>query len=189
MIDASARTIITKLRGATPRERAGLALLAALLACTAAVYAMDWAATSARDATSTARRSTDSSTVLATLQDAGYRQQLQTESAKVWRWSRAGDDFAGEETMAELESLCAQAGLNDPAVELVEQAQTRGRVGAIEASITASFDWTSFLALLDAISEADLSIAVRSVDVADEEGAQRLTLVVSVPVIETGDAP
>ena len=74
-------------------------------------------------------------------------------------------------------------------VELVEQPQARGRVGALDASITATFDWASFLALLETIGDADQSIAVRSIDVVDEDGAQRMSLVVTVPVIETERAP
>ena len=49
--------------------------------------------------------------------------------------------------------------------------------------MVANFDWTSFLALLEAFKDSDLSFAVRSIDVSEEEGAQRMALVVSVPLI------
>lgn len=189
MIAESARTVVTKLREATPRERAGLAVLAALLTCTAAVYAMDWAASSAEAAASAAQRSADAVATLSALEGAGYRQQLETDSAKVWRWSRVADDFAGEETLAELEAMAAQAGFGDAVVALVEQPPPQDRVATIEASISGSFDWGSFLGLLEAVGDSDLSIVVRSVDVSDEADAQRMTVVLSVPVIEAEARP
>lgn len=183
MIAEVVRAIHAKWEATTPRERAGIALLAAVLFLTAAVYAMDWAGGAARSAEVATQRSADASAVLSSLQDGAYRQHLQDDAGRIWRWSRSGDAFAGEETLAELESLCAEVGIGDAELALVEQTPSDGQVGVIEASISASFNWGTFIALLNALGEADLSIDVRSIDVTDDEGAQRMTLVVGVPII------
>ncbi len=187
MIAAAARAFATKLNETTPRERAGLAALAAIAAVVSAMYAMDWASTSGQAALTATQAAADGATLQTTFQDETYNRRLSVAAGDVWRWSRAGDAFAGEEIMTELESLCLQAGLNEPRITLVEQTQQQGRIGRLEASVAADFDWGSFLALLEAFEASDLSFAVRSIDVSEAEGAQRLTFVVSVPLINTDD--
>ena len=114
---------------------------------------------------------------------------LTANAAHVWRWSRSADAFSGEEMLADLEALCAQAGFNEPRVELVEQGRPEGRVGSIEASISATFEWASFLALLEALEGSEFSLTVRSIDVTEGGDAQRVTIVVSAPVISPSEAP
>lgn len=183
MIAGAVRTFTEKLNGSTPRERAGLALLAAIAAITAAVYALDWANSRAAEAAAATQSAAEAATLETAFADDGYRGLLASETGKVWRWSRNADTIAGEELVMELEALSTQAGFNEPRVALVEQTATRGRVGALEASITADFAWASFLALLEALETSELSIAVRSVDVSEGSGAQQMTLVVALPVI------
>lgn len=179
----AAHTFVMKLNQTTPRERAGLVALAAIGALTAVVYAVDWASTSAEAAATATQAAADGAVLQANFQDEGYRQQLASGANGVWRWSRPADTLVGDEIATELEALCLQAGLIEPHVTLLEQAPSPGHVDTLEASVSAVFDWTSFLALLEAFEAADLSFAVRSIDVSDEDGAQRLTLVVAVPII------
>jgi hypothetical protein len=189
MIAGAVRTFTAKLGGATPRERAGLALLGAIAAVTAAVYAWDWANSSAVEAATATQSAAEAATLETAFADEGYRRLLAAETGRIWHWSRSADAIAGEEVVMELEALCMQAGFNEPRVVLVEQSAARGRVGALEASIAADFDWASFLALLEAFEASELSIAVRSIDVSDGGGAQQMTLVVAVPVINGEEAP
>lgn len=189
MIAGAVRTFKTKLNSSTPRERAGLALLGAIAAVTAAVYALDWANVSAAEAAAATQSAAEAETLETAFADEGYRRLLAAETGKVWRWSRSADAFAGEEIVTQLESLCVQAGFNEAQVGLIEQTAARGRVGALEASITADFDWRSFLALLEAFETSELSIAVRSIDVGEGDGAQRMTLVVAAPVVNGEDTP
>lgn len=189
MIADALHTVGQKLSAATPRERAGIALLAAIAAITAVVYAVDWANTSARAAETAMQASADAATLEAAFADEGYRRLLASETGKVWRWSRSADAFAGEEVLTELEALAVQSGFGDVRTALVESEPQRGRASALYASIDASFDWASFLNLLEAFEAAELSYTVRSIDVSEGDGAQRMTLVVSIPVINGEDAP
>lgn len=183
MIVDTFRSVSGKLSGATPRERAGLAALAAIGALTAAIYAMDWAGARSLAADTAAQRAADGEAMLSTLQNAAYRQRLATDSSNVWRWSQSSDAFAGETVLVELDSLSQQAGFNDAHVALVERPASQGQIGAIEASITADFDWASFLAFLEALEGAEFNYAVRSIDVAEEAEAQRVALIIIVPTI------
>ena len=187
MIADTVRNLNAKLRAVTPRERAGLAALAAIGALTAAVYASDWAGTSSLAANTAAQHAADSEATLATLQNAAYRQRLSTESSNVRRWSQSSDAFAGETVLAELDSLAQQAGLNNAHVALVEQPAAQGQIGAIEASVTADFDWSSFMAFLESLEGAEANFAVRSIDVAEEADAQRIALIVTMPTIAPDD--
>ena len=183
MIAAAVRGFAAKLRQTTPRERAGLAALVAIAALTAAVYGMEWASTNAAAAASATQTASESEAMLSAFQSETYRQRLSTQAGNAWRWSQASDAFAGETVLAELDSMSQQAGFNEPRVALVEQPAAEGQVGAIEASISADFDWTSFLAFLDALEESELSFTIRSIDVAEEAGAQRIALIITVPTI------
>ncbi len=188
MIAAAARAFAIKFNETTPRERAGLAALAAIAAIISVIFAMDRASTSSRAARTATQAAADVASLQTTFQDETYRRRLSVAAGDVWRWSRGEDAFAGEEILTELETLCLQSGLNGPRIALIEQAPQQGRIGRLEASVTADFDWGSFLALLEAFEASDLSFAVRSIDVGEEEeGAQRLTFVVSVPLINTDD--
>jgi hypothetical protein len=189
MIADAARAFAQKMNAATPRERAGLALLAAIAAITAVVYAVDWAGHRADAAASALQAASETETLQTTFADEGYRRVLASESGKMWRLARTADAFAAEEVVTELEALCLQAGFGEPRVALVEQTTMRGRAGMLEASISADFDWSAFLALLESLQSSELSFSVRSIDVAEGEGQQRMTLVVAVPVIDGAQTP
>lgn len=189
MIADALRDLTVKLNATTPRERAGIAALAAIAAVTGAVYAMDWAATRADAAASATQRAGESEAVLSAFGNETYRQRLASSAGDAWRWSQANDAFAGETVLAELDALCQQAGFNDARVALIEQPAAQRQVGAIAVSINAEFDWAGLLAFLEALEGAELNYTIRSIDVAEEEGAQRIALAVSVPTISAEATP
>lgn len=189
MIADALRDVTAKLNATTPRERAGIAMLAAIAAVTGAVYAMDWAGSSAEAAATATQRAGESAAVLSAFGNEAYRQRLASAAGDAWRWSQANDAFAGETVLAELDSMCQQAGLNDARVALVEQPASQGQVGAIEVSINAEFDWAGLLAFLEALEGSELNYAVRSIDVAEDSGVQRIALAVSVPTINAEATP
>lgn len=189
MIADALREFTAKLSETTPRERAGIAALVAIAAVTGAVYAMDWASTSADAAATASQSAAEGQAMLSAFGNEAYRQRLATEAGNAWRWSQANDAFAGETVLAELESMGQQAGFNDARVALVEQPAAQGQVGAIEVSINAEFNWASLLAFLEALENSELNYAVRSIDVAEDEGAQRIALAVSVPTIGVEQTP
>lgn len=189
MIASALRSFTTKLSTTTPRERAGIAALAAIAAITAAVYAMDWAGARSEAAATATQRAAESESVLSAFGNETYRQRIATASGDAWRWSQANDAFAGETVLAELDSMCQQAGFSDPRVALVEQPAARGQVGAIEVSINAEFSWASLLAFLEALEGSELNYSIRSIDVAEDSGVQRIALAVSAPTISTEETP
>lgn len=189
MIADSIRAIAAKFTGATPRERAGMAALAAVAAVTTVVYTIDWANARAQAAVTATQAAADAAALEAVFSDEGYRRVLASETGKVWRWSRSADALAGEEVVTELEALSMQAGFGDPRVALAEQTTASGRVGALQASISADFDWGAFIALLRELESSELSYVVRSIDVSEVEGVQRMTIEVLAPVVSGEDAP
>ena len=189
MITNAVSTFAAKLNRTTPRERAGLAMLAAIAAITVAVYAIDWAGQSARAAATATQTAADSEALSSIFADDMQRHRLAVASGDVWRSSRRADAFASEEIMTEIESLCMEAGFNDPRVALVQSPPARGQVGAVDVSVTSEFDWRAFLSLLEGLRDSELSISVQSIDVNETDGAQSLAIVLSVPVINAGDEP
>ena len=183
MIAAALRPIASRLNALTPRERGGLAMLAAILTVTAAVYAADWAGTRATAADIAAQAAANAQALRASFDDEAYVRRLSEETANVWRSARIEDPLADDEMLAEIEALCAQAGLSDVQVALIE-GERQGLVSTADVSINAGFDWTALLALLETIEYSETSISVRSIEVTGEEGAQELLLIVSVPLID-----
>jgi hypothetical protein len=188
MIAGTARALTAKLEAATPRERAGLAVLAAIAALTAAVYGMEWASANVAAASTAAQTARDLEARQTLFADEAYRGRVAESAGDVWRWSRTADTFAGEEMLAEVEALTAQAGFNNARVTAGEQSEARGRVSTLAIAVSADFDWNSFLAFLEAIEGSELSFVVQSIDVSEEEGAQRLALVLAVPLINADEA-
>jgi len=165
-------------------------MLAAIAAITGVVYAADWAGQNARAAATATQTATDNEALQALFSDDTQRRRLAVASGDVWRASRRADAFATEEILAEIESLFMQSGFGDPRFALVESQPTRGQVGTVDVSVTTDFDWRAFLSLLEAIEGSELNIGVRSIDVSESEGAQSLSLVMSVPVINAdSEAP
>lgn len=176
------QSISARFAKTTPRERAGMALMAALAALTMAIYALEWADQSAVKAEEATQAAADAAATQASLGDATFRQAISARAGNVRSWSRTGDDFARDEILAEIEALSLQSGLAEASIAVIESAQG-ARVNAVNASIAADFDWASFLSLLEAFETSELSVTVTSVDVAETDAGQRVVLLVSAPLI------
>lgn len=186
MIAATARAFASQLRAMTARERAGLAALAAVGAIVGAIYAADWASARADAANVATQAAADAGAMQAALSDPAYQQTLSDRAGQARRWS--ADALSVDEVLSELENQAFQAGFAEPSIALVRAENPRAQPRAIEASLTAAFDWASLLALLEGFENAELSFKVRSIDVTQDDSVGRLTLVVSVPLIGEADA-
>lgn len=188
MIAATMSALASQVRAMTARERAGLAIAAALAAIAAAFYAADWANARANVAHAAAQEAVDAEAAQAAWSDPAYQASVAARASDVRRWSASADPLSGEEVLSELENLALQAGFMDTEVTPVRGEDSRDLVRATEVSLAATFDWASFLSLLEGFENAELSLKVRSVDVTQEGETQRLTLLVSAPLVNEAPA-
>lgn len=186
MIAEAAQSLNARWRQTTPRERAGLSILAAIAAITLAIYAVDWANTSADAATEAAQSVVDAEAVQASVGEPTYQRRISVAAGDVYRWSRVGGELAAEEMVVELEAMAQRAGFSEPAVSLVEQDQAEGRVSALQYSVASDFNWNAYLEFLEELENYEASLSVVSVDVSESDGGQRMALLVSVPFITAG---
>jgi hypothetical protein len=189
MIASTAQAIARKLGEATPRERAGLGFLAAVVALTAGFYALEWASASSREAARATAQFAEREAMLSVFSNDAFRNRLALGVGSAWRSGLAADELASEEMLLELEAYAQQAGFADVQVALLEPIGAQGRVGLQPASLSATFDWAAMIALLEALESAERSYGVQSIDVVEEDGAQRLSLAIGVPVLHESGAP
>jgi hypothetical protein len=187
MIALTAQAIARKFQAATPRERAGIALLAVVATAAAMIYALEWAGESAAQADVAAQEARERTAMVSTFSDEAFRRRLALAVGQAWRWGRSRDDMAREEMLGELEGLSLQAGFADAQVALLEPDPGEGRVSLQAATISAAFDWGCLIALLEAFESTEHSYLVQSIDVVGEAGAQRLTLIVAGTLLDEDD--
>ncbi len=189
MIASTVQAIARTVSGSTPRERAGLALLAAVAAVTAAFYALEWASASGRGAARVTQQAAERATMLSVFSNEEFRNRVALSVGNAWRSGLAADELSGEEMLMELETYAQQAGFSDVQITLLEPSGGEGRVTLQPVAISAAFDWGSMIALLETLESTERSYAVQSIDVVGEEGAQQLTLVVAVPLLREIGSP
>lgn len=189
MIASTVQAIARTVSGSTPRERAGLALLAAVAAVTAAFYALEWASASGREAARATQQAAERATLLSVFSNEEFRNRVALSVGNAWRSGLAADELSREEMLMELETYAQQAGFSDVQVTLLESSGGEGRVTLQPVTISAAFDWGSMIALLEAMESTERSYAVQSIDVVGEEGAQQLTLVVALPLLRESGSP
>lgn len=187
MIADAMRAFALKFNALTQRERASVAVLAAIAAFTCLVYSVDWANSRASAAALATEAAAASEELQAAFADEAYLRRLASESLNVRRWSRGAGALDTEEVGLELEQLALLAGLNDARVVMVQPPERRA--GHHEATISAQFDWTNFLALLEALESSEISFSVRSIDVSEGNEGRQVVLVIVAPIIEDEDAP
>ncbi|MFO0202587.1 MAG: hypothetical protein ACK528_05595 [Alphaproteobacteria bacterium] len=186
MIAAVLDFVASKFAALTPRERAGLAMVAAAALLVTAWHAAAWAERSAASAVVASQTASNAESIRALFENEDYVRRLSDDASKVWRWSRVADDVAAEEMLAQIESLSAQAGFNNVQVALADGARSGERVGTLNFVLEADFDWAALLALLEAIEFSETSIFIRSVEVDETEVGQRIAMVLFVPIISEG---
>lgn len=178
--------LIERFNTATPRERASIAVLCAVMALVAATSAFDWstrAESDARDANALRR---DVERVYARDSDERFQQRLGEETNKVWRWSivASSDGLARTEGTERLNMIASEAVLSNVVVSALDVEPFQGAIGALPLRLSADFDWSTFNALLGALAEAETSFAINAVEVtSNSEGAQTLELSFVAPYL------
>jgi hypothetical protein len=168
-----------RLSSTTPRERAGLALLAALAASMAAISLFDWALVSRSRAESAASQLADMEAANARVAERDFQQNVGLAVSKVRDWSlvELSVGVAQAQGVAQLEALATSAGLTEVNVVAGEVVEPEpGGVGALSFELRARFDWSGFVAMLRAIEASETSVTVDAINVeADESLNLRLT--------------
>ncbi|MEQ1618957.1 MAG: hypothetical protein ABL883_11520 [Terricaulis sp.] len=159
---------LAKLNSMTARERVGLALLAAFAATALALNAFDWAVNSRADAEAAARARAVAVAASARADEKAFQEEVALAAGKVWRWSvvEPSAGVARAEASTQLETLALGAGLLNVSVAAAEIEETTSRLSAINLTLSADFDWQSFLNLLRTLENSELSFTVMSVEIA-----------------------
>lgn len=182
------QTLMEKVKAATPRERAGVALVAALVSAAFALSMFDWAMRADARARDSAGRHAELSLVQSRIGDQHFQEQVALAAGKIWRWSvnDASESLAAAQASSALEALAAGAGLTNVSVSVVEgetSAEGQG-LGVIALTLRADFTWSSYMALLQALEASDLSFTVDTVEVSGgADAARELALQVRAPFI------
>jgi hypothetical protein len=191
----SLRAHLERLRAATPRERAGLALVVAIAACAAALWAFDEAMQAGDRADEARARYADLQSAYAREGALAFQQSVAIEANKVWRWSivQSSPGVARAQAVTALEGLALQAGLSNYTIELDEAAapaEVDGVITPIRLVLSADFDWVSFQALLQALAATDLSFVPEAVGVeVNEARGPTLSLTLRVPFLNESQQP
>lgn len=182
------QTLVRRFKDASPRERAGLAFVAALIALALASSTFDWAMRARNAAGEAASSREQIAAVQGHIGLADFQEEVALAAGKVWRSSvvDASEPLARVQAATALEALAVGAGLSNVSVEAVARSEEtpRASVGIIGLTLRADFNWAGYLAFLRALETADLSFVVDSVEVSGEFGsAQSLTMSTHVPFI------
>jgi hypothetical protein len=160
--------LAARLQAATPRERMGLSLLAALAAIFMAFSAFEWAMNSGARAEAAALSRARAEAIAANAGERAFQEQVALAAGKVWRWSvvEQSAGVARAQASGALEALALGAGLGNVAVA----AQTGdepapGEIGALTLTLNADFEWGSFVGFLRTLEASEISFSVEAVEV------------------------
>lgn len=174
--------------GLSPRERAGLALLAVLLAAFAAFQSFDWAMSAQARVEQARKERLRMAAVASRHMNADWRGAVAQNAGKVWSWSvvETTESIARARAIAELEALVAGAGIADASVRAVpsDGPAAPAPMTAMEYVIEGGFDWTSLLMLLGAMKDSPISMTPVSAEVSAGESGDRFTLVVRLAYLD-----
>ncbi len=182
------QALARRFKDASPRERVGLAFIAALVALALASSTFDWAMRARIAAGEAASSRAQIAAVQERIGLASFQEEVALAAGKAWRSSvvDASEPLARVQATTALESLAAGAGLANVNVEAVTggDATPRARVGIIGLTLRADFNWAGYLAFLRALGASDLSFVVDSIEVSGDLGSgQSLAMSAHVPFI------
>lgn len=179
------RAVAARLHRATPRERAGLALLTAFCVCALALLAFDWTMSARTRAQAAVDARAQLEAASARAGEPAFQEEVALAAGKIWRWSAVGASagVARAEASTQLESLAIGAGLTNVSVTATETSVAANRLSAIKLALSADFDWGSFTSFLRALENAELSFSVEGVDVA-AGASPTMALSIAVPFLQ-----
>lgn len=184
------RMLQERLKALTPRERAGLAGVLACAGLAALVWTWDGAQSAMTASLDAHEALTRARAVRAHATDPDFRERTALAANKVWRWSVAEASLGAARARAAgvLENVALQAGLGGVSVSAEEAAD--GEAAGIALTLSADFDWTTYLALLDALANEDIAFVVEGVEVAaGPDQASRMAMKVRARFLDESRQP
>ncbi len=160
--------LAARLRTATPRERMGLSLLAALAAIFMDFSTFEWAMSAGARAEAAALSRASAEAVAARAGEREFQEQVALAAGKVWRWSvvEQSAGVARAQATSALEALALGAGLANVAVAAeIGDEPAPGEVGALVLTLNADFEWGSFVGFLRTLEVSEISYNVEAVAV------------------------
>lgn len=164
--------VLNWLRALSPRERAGLAALAALFAIYAAITMWDRAINASLEAQDAAARLAIVEAQHARLSAPEYQTRIAADARRVSRWTMTAASETAEQAqaVAMIEELALTARLDNASVAALESEASAAEINAVLVRLDAAFEWQRFILLLEALRDSETSIAIRSLEV-DPAGA------------------
>jgi hypothetical protein len=175
------QSLLRRFSSLSSRERAGVSMATAVAGLATFMSLFDLVIASRGEAIEAKEALSQAEASLRRDADAGFQRLVSEEVNKVWRWSvvDTSEGLVRAQTLTLLEGVVAEAGLADVEIVLGELEQTSPAVGVVRARVAASFEWSSFNALLGALANADESVVVERIDVSGG-GDDGQTLVVDL---------
>jgi|CXWL01.1.fsa_nt_gi hypothetical protein len=182
------KPLLDKWAALTARERAGVAALGAVAVLALASSSFDWML-GAQERAGEARAARMRMEAVAERQtDTQWRGRVAETAGHVWAWSvvETTPSIAEARAQSELEGLVYSAGISDPSVEgIATRDDVAGDVSALSFVIEGGFDWGSYMALLSAFEQSQLSIVPVAVDVSGSaDGAPRFAMNVRMSFLD-----
>lgn len=173
----------------SPRERAGVMLVAALASGALAVAVIDWSMNAQDTAQDAAVQAARAEATYARESNRGYQEGVRLAAGAVEEWSvvEASDGVAQARAAGALRTLANDAGLSNFVITANASAAPEGSAGEIAPlalTLSADFDWAAFTALLREMRRSALVFEAESVEVISrDEGAQTFTMTVRTPFL------
>ena len=168
----------------TPRERAGITLIALALGAVLLFSGVDAAMTNS-DAARTAREErVNAEADYRRLSNHAAQEQVGLAAGKIWQWSIVDvtESIAQVRAITELQNVTSIAGVTNPGVEPVGgSVGHRGPSGlnTFDFVVSGDFNWQTFIGLMSALESSQISILPIGLDVSPSTGGgQRFALTV-----------
>lgn len=186
MIASAWRSLEHRYRLLTPRERAFVATLGAVLAVFGAQSSFDWVMRTVAEEERAGARAAELRMLAATLSDDRVNDELGIEAGKIWRASIVDTSFEGAQAQAVLavENLALQAGLDGVEVALSSENDAgESAVRGVDVQMASQGDWLGVIALLEALETAEPAFMLRGMSFRSEDGVNELRVVLRAPVL------
>jgi hypothetical protein len=177
VIEAGSDRVASWLRGRSPRERAGLAILAAAASISLALSAHDAATHITRDAAELRRAAGEALAARARAEDGAYQADLKANADRAMALTirEASEGVGRARAVSIVRALALEAGFGNV---VVAPGQVQ-REGTVSVTLSADFTWTSLAAFLEALGNSDVAFGVEAIAVqpaSDDTKTMEMTL-------------
>ena len=173
----------------SPRERAGVMLVAAVGSLAILAGVVDWSMNTQEAARDASMRAARAEATFAREGNRGYQEgvRLAAKSVEDWSITEASDGIAQARAAGALRTLAGDAGLDNVVITATETAAAEdaaGEIAPLSMTLSADFTWPGFTALLREIRASTIVFEAESIEVsARDDGAQTFTMMLRTPFL------